>query len=106
MKTFALEDLPPEIAEAIAAREVEKAMHEDGFMTPVLEAMVPQHIKEHQDWFNVAQDLNKLAMSIWLDTKMKGHPLGPNAIAGRLMARATDTFAGTVILAQRGLTFV
>lgn len=104
MKTFALEGLPPEIVAALAERISEQAMREDGFLSPVLDKLIPDHIKTHQEWFDVARDLNRLSLKVWLDTKMEGHPLGPNGLAGRLMARATDTFASAVILAERGLT--
>lgn len=104
MKTFALEDLPPEIVAALAERISEEAMREDGFLSPILDKLIPDHIKTNQEWFDIARDLNRLSLKVWLDTKLEGHPLGPNAIAGRLMARSTDTFASAVILAERGLT--
>ncbi len=104
MKTFALEDLPPDIVAALADRISEQAMREEGFLSPILDKLIPDHIKTHQDWFTAAREFNRLGLAIWLDAKMEGHPLGPNAIAGRLMARATDAYASAIILAERGLT--
>lgn len=104
MKTFALEDLPPPIVDALARYEVERSMREDGFLSPALELMVPAHVKEHQDWFTLATDVNRLSMAIFLDANGDAHPLDGKGIATRLLARSTDTFAAAVILAQRGLT--
>lgn len=104
MKPFDLEDLPPDIIESIRDRLLEQSMRADGFLSPLLAVDAASQTEPHREWFAVAQDLNRLSLMLWQDTEGRGIWLGPDALVARLIARSNDTFAGAVILAERGLT--
>lgn len=104
MKPFDLADLPPDVIESLTEHVLELSIRSDGFLSPLLAVGAPSHAEPHRDWFMVAQDLNRLSLTIWLNTEGRGEWLGPDALVARLIARSNDTFAGAVILAERGLT--
>ncbi|QCQ98508.1 DUF5677 domain-containing protein [Brevundimonas sp. SGAir0440] len=104
MKPFDLEDLPPDIIESVRDRLLDQSMRVDGFLSPMLALDAANQTEPHREWFAVAQDLNRLSLLLWQDTEGRGIWLGPDALVVRLIARSNDTFAGAIILAERGLT--
>ena len=104
MKPFDLADLPPDVIQSLTDHVLDQSIRTDGFLSPLLAVGAPSHAEPHRAWFKVAQDLNRLSLAIWLNTEGRGDWLGPDALVARLIARSNDTFAGAVLLAERGLT--
>jgi len=74
-----------------------------GFLSPDIRVWIEKHRKANQDWFALADALNRVAMS---QIPLVNVPDGDNQafLTAVLFGRCLTAFQGAIILAERGMT--
>lgn len=83
----------------------ESTFLDEGFLSTETQDAIPEFRDANADLFNLAEDVNRLLMSIAhaAADAAKTNLQAPESIAVRLVLRAAGTFQGAVLLAERGL---
>jgi len=80
-------------------------LSEEGFLCPAISEWIKQHRQENQDWFNLADDLNRVSMRLMPSLTVPPEDNNDNVfLAVLLFLRGLSSFQGAVLLAERGMT--
>lgn len=95
--------LPPDVVQDIANRLVDEGFRDEGFLSPMSTALIPDVMKDEQEWFDLALKLNRFSQKIWGETEIEGKRDDPKPLAVRLLAKGNRAFQASILLAQRGM---
>lgn len=96
-------DPNPVEAELMADLVIDRSIKEEGCLAPIVDCFAESLQKEHARSFETANRLNKLVLAAWALAPNDGDAESLRPVANRLMFRAIHAFAGTVLLARRGM---
>lgn len=96
--------LPPDVAQAIANKTVDRGFLEEGFLSPMSTVLINHLVPNNAEWFALCDRLNRLAQKIVNNAFIAGQRDDPKPISARLMLKSNQSLQGAVLLAQRGMT--
>lgn len=96
--------LPPDVAQDIANKAVDRGFLEEGFLSPMSTVLINHLVPNNAEWFALCDRLNRLAQKIVNNAIIDGKRDDPKPISARLMLKSNQSLQGAVLLSQRGMT--
>ena len=95
--------LPPDVAQDIANKTVDRGFLEEGFLSPMSTVLINHLVPNNAEWFALCDRLNRLAQKIVNNAIIDGKRDDPKPISVRLMLKSNQSLQGAVLLSQRGI---
>jgi Family of unknown function (DUF5677) len=86
--------------------EFDDAFRRNGFLSPFIEEAVPAYVRQHRQWFDHAEALNRAGLDAFnrRDNEVVGlSSHHPKSLATRMIYRTLSAFQGGLILYRRGM---